>query len=550
MSKLRIARIAIALIWPLLPAVAHAFTIEAGVIPGCHEKLALEGFRVARSALPDDATAPLPSRGDDDALMADLPFSIPKSLRNMGPVTLLLGVRDNDVKEHGPLDLKDLTPEASQAGKQAEHCLREKEQDGTEGSRQAVEACREFIRHTLLGALEGLDADGHVDPRKRETLKVSLAIRDEVEVDVPLFYLRAGRGLHALQDSFTHTFRNPEEPGKIRVVLNFADYTQGTLNEAVDGPAHASELDVCDNPDELRAERRALASEASGVALTALLDASLSREAKEQAVEKLLNDYVSFDDSADCTLENDWCDAPERGYGSPPLGCQCALGTSSTGGAAGLALLVGAALWRRRRLAMLLVPLVGCLVTGQARADETTKPADRPAVSSRGAGKADVPVGVDEVGAFFGRVAGGASYDNAGMSAGLGLRYQFAENWMLGLDGEWNPYIATATTGVRAGSANAYLSLIRRFQLRYAPANIRSWVSAGGSMLLFDLVGANKFSKGPFFGISFLGVEWKMSRGTYLTIDPTYIAIPIPNVVGVPFMYAQYRFLVGLEFGG
>lgn len=549
MSKLRIARIVIALLAPLLPAVAHAFTIEAGVIPGCHEKLTLEGFRAARSALPDDATAPLPSSGDDEPLMADVPFSVPKSLRNMGPVTLLLGVRDNDVKEHGPLDLKDLTPEASQAGKQAEHCLREKEQDGTEGSRQAVEACRKFIRNALLGALDGLDANGHVDPRKRETLKVSLAIRDEVEVDVPLFYLRAGRGLHALQDSFSHTFRNPENPGKIRVVLNFADYTQGTLNEAVDGPAHASELDVCDNPDELRTERRALAAEASGVALMALLDPSLSREAKEQAVENLLNDYVSYDDSAECALENDWCDAAERGYGSPPLGCQFALGTSRTGGA-GLALLVGAVMARRRRRAILLAPLLSCVVSGQARADETKEPGDRPAVTSPGAKNASPPVGVDKVGAFFGRVAAGASYDNAAMSAGLGLRYQLTDNWMLGLDGEWNPYIATATTGVRTGSANAYFSLIRRFQLRYAPANIRSWLSAGGSMLLFDLVGANKFSKGPFFGISFLGVEWKMSRGVYLTIDPTYIAIPIPNTVGLPFMYAQYRFLVGLEFGG
>lgn len=83
-----------------------------------------------------------------------------------------------------------------------------------------------------------------------------------------------------------------------------------------------------------------------------------------------------------------------------------------------------------------------------------------------------------------------------------------------------------------------------------ADVNIRTTANIGASLLLFDLVGADKYSMGPYFGISFLGVEWKAARGFYVTVDPTYIALPVPNVVGVPFMYAQYRFLVGVEFGG
>jgi len=157
---------------------------------------------------------------------------------------------------------------------------------------------------------------------------------------------------------------------------------------------------------------------------------------------------------------------------------------------------------------------------------------------------------IERAGAFFGRLAVGASYDNAALSGGLGIRYQFSRNWMLGLDGEWNPYIATSPGKIRSGSANAYLSIVRRFQLRWETVNIRSTASVGGSMLLFDLVGADKYSVGPYFGISFLGAEIKAARGFYVTIDPTYIAIPIPSVTGVPFMYAQYRFMVGIEFGG
>jgi hypothetical protein len=39
---------------------------------------------------------------------------------------------------------------------------------------------------------------------------------------------------------------------------------------------------------------------------------------------------------------------------------------------------------------------------------------------------------------------------------------------------------------------------------------------------LFDWVGADKYGVGP----------------------------PVPNIVGVPFLYAQYGFLVGIELGG
>lgn len=537
----------------VLPQSALAYTIETEATQGCHEEITLGSWRHVGNALPEMA-APLPSSGDDEALIADVPFSVPKSMQSIGPVTLLLGVRDNDVKEHGPTDLKNLTPAASQPGAQAEHCLRAADDDEPNGSRDAVEACRGFIRESLLRSLDGLDAAGKPDPAKRERLRVALAIRDEIDVDVPLFFLRAGRAIHALQDSFTHTFRSPDEPGKIRVVLNFVEYTQDTLDEAVDGPPHASELDVCDDPDELRRARRALAAEAGGVALLAVLDPALDRPAKEHAIDAMLDSYVSFDTSVACSLDNGWCDAPERQYGSPPLGCQCRMGriNPAGGGPIALGLLLGAGLVlrRRRRGAGLLASAALSCAAAEARAEESSGPIAGP--TSALAGKSDVatPGKVDQGGAFLARVAAGASYDNAAFSTGLGLRYHLSEKWMVGFDAEWNPYVAITPGKVRSGSANAYVSLIRRFQLRRESINVRSTASLGASMLLFDLVGADQYSLGPFFGIGFLGVEWKMARGFYLTIDPTYVAIPVPSIVGVPFMYAQYRFLVGLEFGG
>jgi hypothetical protein len=544
-------QIATAFLVVAVPAQAFAYTIQSAATKGCHERLTRNAWRGARANLPE-GFAQLASRGDDEALMADVPFDVPPSMKDIGSVTLLLGVRDNDLKEHGPNSLTELNVTASDPEHQADHCLRAPDEDEPGGSRAAVAACHDFIRAQLVAALDGLDENGRPDGARRDKLRVSLAIRDEIDVSVPRFFLRAGRGLHAIQDSFTHTFRNPDDPTKIRVVLNFTEYSQGTLEESVDGPAHASELDQCDDADALRTERRLLATEASSVALLTLLDPSLQLDAKKRAIDELLERYLGYDEAADCREDNAWCDAPENKYGSPPLGCQ--IGGAVPSGGSSLAFLFMAAtvigFRRRRQLATIAASLGSVFVAATARAEDKQGPIDSPAAALAGESDAATPGKVDKAGAFFARIAIGASYDNAAFSAGAGLRYQLSRKWMLGVDGEWNPYAAISPGKLRMGSGNAYVSLIRRFQLARANINIRTTASLGASTLLFDLVGADKYSFGPYFGLSFLGVEWKMARGFYLTVDPTYIAIPVPKIVGVPFSYAQYRFLVGLEFGG
>jgi hypothetical protein len=528
---------------------ARAYTIQSEATKGCHELVTREAWEATERELPE-TTAPLRSSGDDEALMNDLDFDLPKSHRNIGFVTLILGVRDNDVKQNGPNDLKNLSPVASDPKLQPEHCLRAPDQDEPNGSRDAVTACRDYIRGQLLAALDGLDAQGRPDPAVREKLSVSLAIRSTIDVSVPSFFLHAGRGLHALEDSFTHTFRNPDDLGKIRVVLNFVEYSEGHLDETRDGPAHRSEMDQCDDADELRTERHRLAVEAGNHALSALLDPALNRSAKERAIDRVLDDYVSYDTQARCTAANNWCDAPERGYGSPALSCSAAPAVASRAVLVLAGFVLAAFLLGARRtwaLSVVLLSLLGSRTAWAQASSDSKATAAQPDNASITHAPIEPP---DRPGAWFGRAALGASYDHAAFSGGLGLRYQFAEKWMLGFDAEWNPYLAITPSKLRAGSANAYFSIIRRYQLVRATVNIRTTASLGASMLLFDLVGADKYNFGPFLGLSFLGVEWKAARGLNLTIDPTYIALPIPSVTGIPFMYVQYRFLVGLEFGG
>ncbi len=559
------------MIMAFAPSQANAFMIQTPVTRGCHEEITVEALRRTRAALPHVVSA-LPSQGEDDALIGDAPFDVPGDSDDIGAVTLLFGVRDIDMKDLAATDFDRLAVVNADPEGQREHCLRAPDHDEPGGSRLALEECRAFTREMLLSALEGLDETGRPDGNRREELEVTLDIRGKMKVEVPMFYLRAGRALHALEDSFTHTFRSTEDPTKVTVVLNWIEYAEEHIDESVDGPPHSKELDRCDNPDELQRRRRELAIDAASAALYALLDPETDAAGKAGAVDAVLGQYMSYAGD-ECSHENDWCDAPELAYAPPSCGCR--LEARPLARPPATAFLVGLALLarlRRKRVrskdeprssrrprgragTAASVAVVSSLLLPRAlRAAEPKKdePAglESPIAALEGRSDAGKPGKKDPVGAFFGRFAGGAAYQKPGMSGGLGARYQMSEPLMLGFDVEWNPWIATSSGRVRAGAINAYFSVIRRFQLKRESLNIRTTGALGASVLLMDLVGAPAGDVGPFIGLSFLGVEWKWSPGVYLTVDPTYIAFPIPHVTGAPFGYFQYRFLVGAEFGG
>ncbi|HEV8246497.1 MAG TPA: hypothetical protein VGP93_12045, partial [Polyangiaceae bacterium] len=441
------ARVALFLALLLLPRAARAFTIETPITPGCHEAITEDAWRRARSALPE-TTARLPSLGDDQALIDDVPFGLPDDLDDIGAVTLLLGVRDNDVKGMAVTALDQMAGVNAEPAYQKEHCLRRADQNEPGGSEAALDDCRAFIRAMLLSSLEGMDDSGHPDGNKREPLEVTLAIRGKVRVRVPIFALRAGRGLHALEDSFTHTFRSVADPHKVTVVLNWIEYADNDLDEKTDGPPHLKELDRCDDPDDLRTERHRLAVEAATAALVGLLDPKGSYETRAVAIDAVLDQYVSFDKSQSCSEANHWCDAPELDY--VPSGCGCrVIGSGSSATSIALVSLVLAGMMRRARKrwkpgrGLTLAMLIGSLAAPRiASADPSSEsstslgPAQGPVAALSGESNAGAPGKKDQAGAFFARVAFGASYDKPGFSGGAGLRYQISTPYMLGFDAE------------------------------------------------------------------------------------------------------------------
>src|ERR1700690_367431 len=245
------------------PHTAHAYTVKNIFSRGCHEEITTAALRTVRGELA--TAAPLSATDDEKALIGDLQFTPDADMSDLGGATLLIAVRDNDLKGRGSEDVTQLAAVHGNPDGQQEHCLRSQDQDEPSGSASAVMVCRAFIRDRIVEALGGLDAAGMPDATNRTPLAVHLSLRGQVDAPLPTYYVKMGQAIHAIEDSFTHTYRTADER-QITVVLNWIDKVNGTLVESRDGPAHASQLDRCDDPDALRTTRRRLAIEAaSGV---------------------------------------------------------------------------------------------------------------------------------------------------------------------------------------------------------------------------------------------------------------------------------------------
>ena len=556
------------------PKSADAYTISTIVTAGCHEKVTTDAFRAVRLDPATAATAaPLPADSNDRALIDDLEFTPANDMTDLGGATLLVGVRDNDLKGRDSMDLSQLPLVHGDPGAQREHCLRGANEQEPGGSEAAVLDCRAFIIERVGQALDGLDATGMPDPTNRTSLPLYLALRHGVNALLPTYYVRMGQAVHAVEDSFTHTYRTADGM-QITVVLDWVDEANGNLVEAIDGPPHSSEMDRCDDPDPLRAQRRALATEAATAVLHATLDPSQTNEQKMAAVGAILDQYLTY--SPGCTFANNWCyappnNAPEKLGNGSLLGCSVG-GPGNRSAASGLAVFLGLLALlrqaRRRRRAMVGMTLlfIASLLPSRAFAQpeaaqpgfEATAAAAVAAAEEKHAPPPPVTTPVKEPGpkdpskmALGAYLGGSGSYAYAAAAVTLGARLRFSKHWTFGLDAEWNPWIAINNrTAVRAGAFNGYGTVILRLPLAYEKFNLRTTANLGFSRLLIDLYGAPKGSMGIYAGLSPLGLEWKVSRLLFVIINPLNFAMPAPQLSGVPFTYSQYRVTIGLEIYG
>jgi hypothetical protein len=511
----------------LFSGAAHAFDYESPISGPCHERLTVAALRRLRAEL--QTAAPIPASAEDRRIIDDVVFSLPADMRDIDAVTLLLGVRDNDVKGRSGIDSNDLAEVHADPDTQREHCLRRSSHDEPQGTAQAVAACRAYILERFDEAVRsGLDAQGHVARDRSVQLPVHLVFRGRVRLALPLFFVRMGQGLHALQDSFSHSYRTGDHL-RITAVLNYVD-TLEHHDEAIDGPTHARQLDGCADLDPFLTERFGIAQQATTALLRTALDPSLSVDDKQREAGRVLDTYLSVQPG--CTAANAWCDAPEAAYRSD---CACeAVGQAGPIAGGWLFLLVGVIALSCRRLrrpgaAALALAVVLAAPSAEAHEPRSYTPDSRtgPAVHASVAG----------------------AFDNGALAFVLAGRYAVTNRWLLGLDGEYNPWFSIEGRRFARGAFNGYATIIHRFPVS-AHIALRTTFHIGTSVLLFDLVGAPKGSVGPYVGSNLLGLSYELDDGLYLIIDPADVAWPAPQLAGAPFSYRQYRFTLGIQAGG
>lgn len=114
--------LAIAIAFGVMPATAAAYTISNELSDGCHERITADALRKVRQDSP--TASPLPISDNDRALVDDLQFTPDDDMRDLGGATLLIAVRDNDLKGRPSDDLSALAEVHGNPDGQNEHCLR------------------------------------------------------------------------------------------------------------------------------------------------------------------------------------------------------------------------------------------------------------------------------------------------------------------------------------------------------------------------------------------------------------------------------------------
>ncbi|HXK16863.1 MAG TPA: hypothetical protein VNG33_03580 [Polyangiaceae bacterium] len=526
----------------LLPARALAWQIEDPIHKNCHE-------RISQAALNQIGYVSEPPllEGNDRSLRDNTEFKASRYDANIYALSLIIGVRNADT--HGGQDFSfgNNASAANADDDQRAHCLRTKSQDGPAGDAAAIADCRAWIEALYWQALASLDDSGNVSADARTDATVATEFQGPVSYPLSQLYYFAGRAMHAVQDSFTHTFRAPDGHS-IRHVFNWSEQVSCTLDETRDGHGHETVLDECENGDPSEAQRFDLATQASGDLLRAITTPGLRAE-RAQRIADFLETWMTYEPG--CTLDNGYCQNPvydwlshsdrsDKNICDGPLGCEtksAALAAPRTerGLLLGAALLLGAvALRRRKRLAASLLAFGVCYAPRAARAEEDagSEPPSAPAPRKVGGPRLEARTSL--------------SVDNPAYAFGLAGLYGF-KRADVGVFAELNPWYSIERRRMSLGSTNFgvlghYLQPLRRDLV------LRFGVGIGASVLNSDMLGVHAGNMGIFLDIRAMGLIWEFADGVALTADPLDIALPAPALVGWPILFTQYRTSLGLQF--
>lgn len=306
MSKSLLSFVAILSVW-IQGAPARAYVIRSGFTDGCHEWITANAF--VESALLDFATPDRvviseadASRDLSDLLNERLLGGTLSQSQSFVLFSLVVGVRDVDTWGGSVTDIesqRQIHADPHPRG-QYVHALRAPEDDEPDGTGNAIAGTRAVIAEVVSAAV-----DASLKPEEEQLVSVPITLdfygRFDVEVWEPGFLL--GRGVHALQDSFSHSIRSTDGLHQIVHVLNFVDAIYTSFDESRDGIAHSRQLDRCFEAQSLEL------TDAAQSASVLLFDAFLRvRAGDDPATEAVLDEWLVHND---CNLNDPECVDPK-----------------------------------------------------------------------------------------------------------------------------------------------------------------------------------------------------------------------------------------------
>jgi len=519
---------ATALLWS---SAASAWWVADPIHKNCHERISAAALAEVGYVQP-----PPPLSGADADLRDGLQFDARGYDANIYALSFIIGTRWPDSQGEPDFDFYKLSNVHNAAGDQGSHCLREESDVGADpGDTHALAACRSKITAVFWQALATLDdTTGAVDPDDRTLQPEYLPYLGKTQIPVSGFYFFAGRAVHAIQDSFTHTYRRmggADAGHAITSVFNWISQVRGDLDEARNGHGHETVFDDCESDDPYKDQRMAWATAASAELLSALTLPGGAAE-RQMRLDGFFADWMTYE--AGCSIANEYCDNPEQrwlrtsGESMNYDSGGCALG-GPVGVGAGVLVAVAVALAglalgvrrRRRRAAPLAIALALGLAATTARADDEHR-------GWRGEARASLSV-QNPAYAFGG--AGAFAWPHVEVGGFL----------------ELNPWYDTNRESMSLGATNFGVFTHVLHAIR-PDVRLRAGIGLGLSVLNMDLPGTSAGNVGVYANLRLLGLVWYFAERTALTIDAFDLALPTPQLRGWPVLYAQHRFSVGLSF--
>jgi MYXO-CTERM domain-containing protein len=497
---------------------AEAWQIADPIHSDCHERITKRALDAVGHAAPPPAMSE-----DDRRLRQDAQFDTADYDDDILTLALVIGARFPDLHGAPSFDFDNLARVHNAREDQSEHCLRAETQNGGEvADRAALADCRATIERLHWRALATLDEETRLpDPSQRTLAPIHIPHMGTVRYPLPALHFEAGRALHAIQDSFTHTYRTPDWR-RVRHVLNWVDQVRCTLDEAEDGHGHETSLDDCEAGHPSNAPRMAAATEASEDFLR-LLDQPGTRSERGERLAAFLDKWMSHEPG--CTRANGYCadEVHAALVGSSRTddaicdgGCAVADGPGYLPVWA-LLIIGGLLLLLRRRPRALALALL-CL----------------PSTAGAAPG-------------YHTEVRASMSVQNPAYAVGLAGAWAWTR-FEAGAFAELNPWYSYDAQRMSMGATNVGIFAHYLQPLGSPDVLLRAGLGGGVSVLNEEMIGSDAGTSGIFLNLRLLGLAWQFERDIALTVDGFDLALAAPQTVGWPVLVAQHRLSFGLQF--